>query len=479
MPTHAELVALAAAIAEGPQGEPGARGPRGRQGDVGMRGPAGEVGPRGPAGERGPQGDRGPAGATGATGAAGEPGPRGERGPEGSAGPRGDRGEPGPPGPAGGGHGGRPSGVQVLDEGAQVHGQAAWVDYRGAGVTVTPDGSGIRVDIPGSAGGHPDLAAHDALGLATQAELDAHAGAPDPHPGYVTSAEGSAAFEALGAVATHAGLGDPHTGYRLESADHSHASSGLQGGQIGHGSLTGVSADQHHPQGHTQADHTGTGATSTQAFGDATADGTGTKPAAIDHKHGFPALGTTPSTQAFGDAAAGGSATTPSKNDHRHQMPTLGYGLAGNSAPAVGLTTAQGLATAETAISGTAYADVTGASVSLAAGTWLLLAVCVGRAVNLAFLMNVAITDGANAIVREGAQNVPASGTASVNSLGTVAIEAIVSPVSTTTYKIRAARGNAAPTNSWTTVDGAGTAIANNASTNSDKGTGIIAVRIA
>jgi hypothetical protein len=31
---------------------------------------------------------------------------------------------------------------------------------------------------------------------------------------------------------THAGLADPHTGYRLESADHTHASTGLQGGQI-------------------------------------------------------------------------------------------------------------------------------------------------------------------------------------------------------------------------------------------------------
>ena len=129
--------------------------------------------------------------------------------------------------------------------------------------------------------------------------------------------------------------------------------------------------------------NTGTGATSTQAFGDAAADGTGTKLALIDHKHGFPAnpvayavpaltLGTsnvqgvansavrtdatilafdattpanvgtaavgaatvaarrdhvhatgagTPSTQAFGDAAATGTGPAAAMTDHKHAMP--------------------------------------------------------------------------------------------------------------------------------------------------------------
>lgn len=39
-------------------------------------------------------------------------------------------------------------------------------------------------------------------------------------------------YEAAGAVTAHAGAADPHTGYRLESADHSHASTGLQGGKL-------------------------------------------------------------------------------------------------------------------------------------------------------------------------------------------------------------------------------------------------------
>lgn len=66
--------------------------------------------------------------------------------------------------------------------------------------------------------GHPSLAIHNTLGLATQSELDAHnhsgtyeasgavathAGQGDPHPGYLTPSEGTAAYSALGH--THAG----------------------------------------------------------------------------------------------------------------------------------------------------------------------------------------------------------------------------------------------------------------------------------
>lgn len=87
-------------------------------------------------------------------------------------------------------------------------------------------------------------------GYTTTAELSAaitaHEAAGDPHPGYLTAAEGAAAFEAAGAVAAHAAAGDPHTGYRLESADHNHQSSGAQAGQLDHGlALLGLSDDDH------------------------------------------------------------------------------------------------------------------------------------------------------------------------------------------------------------------------------------------
>jgi hypothetical protein len=81
--------------------------------------------------------------------------------------------------------------------------------------------------ITGGGGEHPDLATHDAMGLATDSELS-----------------------------THAAAGDPHTGYRLESADHTHQSTGLQGGTLDHGlALTGL-ADDDHPQYATDTDLT-------------------------------------------------------------------------------------------------------------------------------------------------------------------------------------------------------------------------------
>lgn len=81
-------------------------------------------------------------------------------------------------------------------------------------------------------------------------DLSAHEGAANPHPTYLTEAEADALYDALGdaaaAVTTHEAAGDPHTGYRLESADHSHQSTGLQAGQLDHGAaLTGLSDDDH------------------------------------------------------------------------------------------------------------------------------------------------------------------------------------------------------------------------------------------
>lgn len=45
--------------------------------------------------------------------------------------------------------------------------------------------------------------AHVLTDMATQAELDAHAAAVDPHTGYLTAAEGNAAYEAAGGLAAH------------------------------------------------------------------------------------------------------------------------------------------------------------------------------------------------------------------------------------------------------------------------------------
>lgn len=158
---------------------------------------------------------------------------------------------------------------------------------------------------------------------------------------------------------------------------------------------------------------------------------------------------------------------------------TNGFGITGTTTKAVSLTNTQAFCTATTAISTATYADITGASITLAAGTWLIMATANVYAANTAFIAHIAITDGANTVIAEGSQGMPASGTASVNQWGNVSLNVIVSPAGSTTYKLRGARGNTTITGTYTVADGAGTGTTNNATDNTDKGTVIMAVRIA
>ena len=353
--------------------------------------------------------------------------------------------------------------------------------------------------------------------------------------------------EVTTAVSDHAAAVDPHTGYRLESADHSHATTGLQGGTVAHSALTGLTTGDPHTQYVLEADanwvdltdggattlHThagGSGAPTDVDYLVGTASAglsneivVGTSPGGelggtwasptVDATHAggtHLTLGTAPSTQAFGDAAAGGAASDAAKTDHKHAMPAnpvtaheaagdphSGYrlesadhthastGLQGGQIAYSaltgypGLTTASAFATAETTVSAATYADITGCSVSLAAGTWLVFGHVVGRAANAIIQMFVAITHNDNTVIAESAMSRPASGTASLNSPVSVSWFAIVSPGSTTTYKLRGARGLTTHTGSWVAMDGNGVNTTNHASNNTDKGTGIFAVRIA
>jgi hypothetical protein len=171
---------------------------------------------------------------------------------------------------------------------------------------------------------------------------------------------------------------------------------------------------------------------------------------------------TVPSTSSFTNAT--GSASFAARRDHTH---------------ALSLTTAEAYITATTSISGTTYADITGASISLAAGTWLIMGVCHGYIANAASIMNVAITDSANTVITEGAQGISASGTASVNQWGSISLSAIVTPATTTTYKLRGARALTTITGTWTAARGSGVNITNNATTTTNLGTGIRAIRLA
>ncbi len=66
------------------------------------------------------------------------------------------------------------------------------------------------------------------------------------HAATAAAAEAAAESYSDAALGGHVAAGDPHTGYRLESADHSHQTTGLQAGQIDHGAaLTGLTDDDH------------------------------------------------------------------------------------------------------------------------------------------------------------------------------------------------------------------------------------------
>lgn len=117
-------------------------------------------------------------------------------------------------------------------------------------------------------------------------------------------------------------------------------------------------------------------------------------------------------------------------------------------------------------------------SLALEPGTWLIFADVMAQAVNLAFLMHIALTDYANNLIAEGSTYVPASGTAGVYAWAHVGLRAIVTPTFTTTYKLQAARGLTTLTNTWVAADGSGANIVNNNTTNSNLGTGLRAVRL-
>ena len=135
--------------AQGPVGNTGAQGPKGDTGSQGLQGPAGAdstvPGPQGPKGDTGMpgpqgfQGNPGPAGATGSQGPKGDPGATGSQGPAGATGSQGPPGATGPQGPP----------TIIQDEGTPLTARAT-LNFVGAGVTATDNGTANVVTIPGA-----------------------------------------------------------------------------------------------------------------------------------------------------------------------------------------------------------------------------------------------------------------------------------------------------------------------------------------
>ena len=253
----------------------------------------------------------------------------------------------------------------------------------------------------------------------------------------------------------------------------------------------------------------------TQAFGDAAATGSATVAARRDHKHAMPAAPTTVATDTIWDAAGdivrgtgadaagrlaitvpaanilnvlgvvNGETTVSWKSVHDGTAPAaIGASAAGTSLLSAhrdhvhAITTSEAFITAETTLSATTYADITGATITPAAGTWLVFGVVTGRVVNAHALMHVAITNASNTVLAEVSQAIPASGTASVNSLGNASLSCIVALDGSTAVKLRGARGNTTLTTSWIAVDGNGVGVTNNASSNTNLGTCIRAIKV-
>jgi hypothetical protein len=127
-----------------------------------------------------------------------------------------------------------PEGLPIYEDGQKL-GAFREMEFSGEGVAVRPTSNGrARVHIPGpgrivlprsgpgggpggAGGAHPDLATHDTMGLATDAELAAHAAGPHggAHPDLATHDALGLATDAE--LTTHAGAADPHAVYQKES----------------------------------------------------------------------------------------------------------------------------------------------------------------------------------------------------------------------------------------------------------------------
>lgn len=141
----------------------------------------------------------------------------------------------------------------------------------------------------------------------SQAKVDTHAAAGDPHPTYLTAAEGGAAYEASGVVAAHAAAADPHTGYLKESntIDFLVGTTASElGGEIVVGATPGGELGNTWASPTVDASHSGSTHAATQAAAEATAaSAASTHAAASDPHTGYRLESATIGTSDITDAA--------------------------------------------------------------------------------------------------------------------------------------------------------------------------------
>ncbi len=106
---------------------------------------------------------------------------------------------------------------------------AGGLDVDSGGVFVTGGGYGFGTIAPTSGTTPVADAINDTLTLTAGAGVSITGNSTTDTVTFANTDGGA------GAVASHVLESDPHTGYRLESADHSHATTGAQAGQLDHG----------------------------------------------------------------------------------------------------------------------------------------------------------------------------------------------------------------------------------------------------
>jgi hypothetical protein len=150
-------------------------------------------------------------------------------------------------------------------------------------------------------------------------------------------------------------------------------------------------------------------------------------------------------------------------------------GTSGTSGLSVGWT--QSFITSGTTIDTATWKDITGATLTLDAGTYLLMATIQGRSAtnNLLILMNCAIRDGSNNELAYGS-TIGAAG--SQIGWAQVNINLVVTHSVSTTYKLSGAKGFATPTNNWIASDGIGYNSASNGLVDTNEATCLVALKI-
>lgn len=162
---------------------------------------------------------------------------------------------------------------------------------------------------------------------------------------------------------------------------------------------------------------------------------------------------TVPSTQAFSDAAAAGAAGVAARRDHKHGMPASPGGGS--------LTSSMNQLAADVNITAGTWAD--GPTLTLAAGTWLLIASITIDYASGAISAELRIYDGTTTYASD--EGFMSAATAAV----ALSCAAIVTPAGSTTFK---AQGNSSSTNSKIKAAVPHNGVGNNAST-------LVAVKIA